>query len=129
MALAGVPYLRFSEPAVDELPERTRAVGPEDVACGSGYCSSALGSQRAGSRCRTERIRDEASKECGLDAVLERRRDGRIDGVLTTERGSDPRREHPSFLPREVGRPVPLALRQLLTLGGIELLALVAQLV
>ena len=129
MALAGVPYLRFSEPAVDELPERTRAVGPEDVTCGSGYRSGALGSQRAGSGYGTERIRDEASKECGLDAVLERRRDGRIDGVLTTERGSDPRCEHPSFLPREVDRLVPLALRQLLTLGGIELLALVAQLV
>src|SRR5207244_7392399 len=83
---AGVPYLRFSEPAVDELPERTRAVGPEDVACGSGYCSGAFGSQRAGSRCGTKRIRDEASKERGLDAVLERRRDGRIDGVPTTER-------------------------------------------
>src|SRR2546428_11296921 len=88
---AGVPYLRFSEPAVDELLERTRAVGPEDVACGGGYCSGALGSQRAGSRCGTERIRDEASKERGLDAVLERRRDGRIAGVLTTERGRDPR--------------------------------------
>ena len=120
--------LHLFEPAVDELPEGTRTFRPEDVICGGGDRSTTLGSHRASSGSGTERIGDEASKECGLDAFLERRADGWIDRVLATERGDDPRRQDLRLLVREIGGLVPLALSQLMTVGGIELLALVAQL-